>query len=206
MQYSAIQILLHRPNSGFGNTDRRNVVEAVTSRSECVYHANHIARLVQDYRNHHGEAYTMLGSALYNTTMAATTLVAEIAEKRKDRKGGECEEWANLMACLRTMKELENTEIVARNVCKIVQTVMKVCNVRNGALDLASIPDCGSEPALHPVDMLSDPFNTSESTVAMCSAFDFANMDVDGTFGFDFGQVVQHPGPMDFLASLDQTL
>jgi hypothetical protein len=69
-----------------------------------------------------------MGSALYNITMAATIFVADIAEKNRQNI---TKELAALTACLEAMKKMESAEIVARNVRKIVQTIMRVCGVQN---------------------------------------------------------------------------
>jgi hypothetical protein len=92
--------------------------------------------MLHDYKTQYGDASTLFGAALYNTTMAATTLVAEIAESKKD---GSSEEMRCLMECLRTMKEMEHTEIVAKNVYNIVQTIMRVCNLQEDTIALGLI-------------------------------------------------------------------
>ncbi|KAK5281706.1 hypothetical protein LTR40_004427 [Exophiala xenobiotica] len=88
------------------------------------------ANLVQDYSLHHGNPNTLMGSALYNITMAATIFVADIAEKNRQNTSI-TKELTALTACLEAMKKMESAEIVARNVRKIVQTIMRVCGVQN---------------------------------------------------------------------------
>ncbi|KAJ9494500.1 hypothetical protein H2202_010114 [Exophiala xenobiotica] len=130
MQHSALVILLNRHNAGFGNADKRNCPESNTSRRNCVECALLIANLVQDYSLHHGNPNTLMGSALYNITMAATIFVADIAEKNRQNTSI-TKELTALTACLEAMKKMESAEIVARNVRKIVQTIMRVCGVQN---------------------------------------------------------------------------
>ncbi|EXJ84557.1 hypothetical protein A1O3_05226 [Capronia epimyces CBS 606.96] len=128
IQYSALVILLNRHNAGYGNLQKRNCAHSQKSRKACVEHALITSQLLQDYAAHHGSANTMMGSVLYNITSAATIVVAEMAEKnRRDVP----KESAALAICLNAMKEMESAEIVARNVRKIVQTIMRVCNVQN---------------------------------------------------------------------------
>ncbi|KAI1613487.1 fungal-specific transcription factor domain-containing protein [Exophiala viscosa] len=128
IQHSALVILLNRHNAGFGNADKRNCPESNTSRRNCIECALLIANLVQDYSLHHGNPNTLMGSSLYNITMAATIFVADIAEKNRQNVS---KELTALTVCLEAMKKMESAEIVARNVRKIVQTIMRVCGVQN---------------------------------------------------------------------------
>ena len=202
-----MSILANRHNAGYGNPERRNAPEAIRSRQTCLDHAFRIANMLEGYRVHHGDASTMLGSALYNTTMAATTLVAEIFETRKE---GTCDELVCLMTCLRTMKEMEHTEIVARNVYNIVQTIMRVCNVRDESLDLESL----SVTVLSPAQRLEPPppqipydasaVGLNQTTLAMWPAFDFEGMDMGPEgFPFAFEQPVLSAEPMGSLTSME---
>ncbi|KAK3720891.1 hypothetical protein LTR37_003554 [Vermiconidia calcicola] len=206
LQYSAMTILVNRHNAGFGSPEKRNYPDTTRSREQCLHHAFRIARILQDYRTQHGDTSTMLGSALYNTTMAATTLVAEVSETRKD---GASEEMLCLMICLRTMKEMEHTEIVAKNVYNIVQTIMRVCNVHDVNLDLDLFSTNGMSPPLPRIESpiaQYDPSATmglNQTTLAMWPAFDFEGIDMGAAFPFAFEQPVltqEHPGilpPMD---------
>lgn len=206
MQYSAMTILLNRHNAGFGNPEKRNTPEAIRSRHEGLQHAFRLAHILQDYKTHHGDAYTMLGSALYNITMAATTLVAEISETKKD---GPCEELVCLMTCLRTMKEMEHTEIVAKNVYNIVQTVMRVCNVRDDSLDFGSL----SVPAASPVHRVDPPqmpafdIGQNQTTLAMWPAFDFDDdLGMNDPFPFAFGNPMLTTEPGGMLTGMEQPI
>ncbi|OAG40008.1 hypothetical protein AYO21_05689 [Fonsecaea monophora] len=133
IQYSALMILVNRHNAGYGNPEKRTCPASNRSRSICLEHAFTISNLVISYATHHGEANTMLGSTLYNITMASTIFVAEINERNRQEVS---EETAALGACLKAMKEMESAEIVARNLRKILQTIMRVCRV-------CDIPDYG---------------------------------------------------------------
>lgn len=198
-------ILANRHNAGYGNPDKRNTPEATRSRQTCLHHAFHIANMLEGYRSHHGDTSTMLGSALYNTTMAATTLVAEIFETRKE---GTCDELVCLMTCLRTLKELEHTEIVARNVYNIVQTIMRVCNVRDESLDLESFTIKGMSPLPRleapPVPYDASAVGLNQTTLAMWPAFDFEGMDMGEAFPFAFEQPVLSTEPLGALPSMEQ--
>ncbi|EXJ74618.1 uncharacterized protein A1O5_02915 [Cladophialophora psammophila CBS 110553] len=133
IQYSALTILVNRHNAGFGNPEKRKCQNSNKSRRICVEHAFMISNLVLNYTTHHGEANTMLGSALYNITMAATIFVAEINERNRHDVS---DETAALATCLRAMREMESAEIVARNLRKILQSIMRVCRV-------CDLPDYG---------------------------------------------------------------
>lgn len=189
MQYSAMVILLNRHNAGFGDPEKRNTPDAMQSRQACLHHAFRIAHMLQDYRKLHGDANTIMGSALYNTTMAATTLVAEITEMGKD---GACDELVCLSTCLKVMKEMEHAEIVARNVYNIVQATMRACNVRDESVDLSafSLPGTSPPPRLDPPSLPPDPapIGQNQTTLAMWPAFDLDGMSMDEAFPFAFGQ------------------
>ncbi|KAK5045505.1 hypothetical protein LTR84_009123 [Exophiala bonariae] len=132
MQYCALFILLNRHNAGLGTCLDSRVSDMLKSRRTCVEHALQISRLIQDYTAHH-QAYTLTGSALYHITLAATTLIAEIAEKQKNNVAAEL---AALTGCLSIMKQMESTEIVALHVRKIVQTIMRVCDMQKFPMDM----------------------------------------------------------------------
>jgi hypothetical protein len=122
IQYSALTILLNRHNAGFGNAGRKDWSKSDKSRKACVEHAFIISNLVQDYAAHHGSANTMMGPSLYNISMAATVLVAQIAEKHGRDVAAES---ASLTICLEAMREMEAAELVARNVRQIVQSTIQ---------------------------------------------------------------------------------
>ena len=200
-------ILANRHNAGFGNAGRKNLPEAIRSRKLCLEHAFRIAEMLQGYRSRHGDAGTMLGSALYNTTMAATTFVAEIFETRKE---GSCDELRGLMTCLRTMKEMENTEIVARNVYNIVQTIMRVCNVRGDTLELESFSETIGSPVLRLEQAEPQPTyeasaaGLNQTTLAMWPAFDFEGLDMGDAFPFAFEQPMLGTEANDGFNSFEQ--
>lgn len=127
MQYRSATILLHRPTAGFGTPSSHLTASNPSSRSTCVASAAQIARFLQDYDEHHGNASTMSGVALHTISTAATTLIAEIAE----RKGSEdtSQLFSCLRRCIRSLAELEKSYRVARRVRKISQLVMRLCNL-----------------------------------------------------------------------------
>ena len=152
--------------------------------------------MLRDYRIQYRDSSTLFGSALYNCTMAATILVAEVSETRKN---GSSDEMLCLMECLRTMKEMEHTEIVAKNVYNIVQTIMRVCNVKEDtlALGLLSADSFGSPAQQHIEPPVQTPYDPSvvglnQTTLAMWPAYDFEG--IAGGFPFAFEQPVMTIG------------
>lgn len=103
LQYSSMTILVNRHNAGFGNPEGRRAAGAIRSRELCLQHAFRISHMMNDYRKFNGDGSTLVGSALYNVTMAATTFVAEIFEARKESFR---EEIDGLTICLKTMREM----------------------------------------------------------------------------------------------------
>ena len=140
MQYYSALILLNRPKAGFGtssSSSNAHDVPDVTaqSRSSCLQSAVQVANLLQDYEKQHGSASMLSGVALHIISTAATILIAEIA----DRKGIATTEasetktiqqyfWC-LKRCTTSLSELEKSYLVARRVRKIVQLIMKLCNL-----------------------------------------------------------------------------
>lgn len=173
-------ILANRHNAGFGNPNRKNSNAANKSRALCLQHAFRISQMLEDYRSFNGDGSTLVGSALYNVTMAATTFVAEIYDGGKDSFHDEIE---GLNICLRTMREMEHTEIVAHNVVSIVQATCRVCRVCEETFDLESLSPATSgspPPRFEANSMVYDAttFSSNQTTLAMWPAFDFEGVDM----------------------------
>lgn len=175
LQLSSMIILVNRHNAGFGSPDKRTSAGAIRSHELCLQHALRIAHMLKDFRDFQGDSSTLIGAALYNVTMAATTFVAEIFEAKKEsfREEIDC-----LTICLKTMRGMEHTEIVAKNVFSIVQAICRVCRVGEDTLDLEALSPSTSaspiprfEPA--PVAYDTPAFGSNQTTLAMWPAFDF---------------------------------
>lgn len=106
----------------------------------------------------------MIGSALYHITLAATTLIAEIAEKKKNNVAAEL---AALTTCLSVMKQMESAELVALNVRRIVQTIMRVCELQRFPMDMGQ----PTEPTIanKPPDAIFQPNETMSNTSVLGS-------------------------------------
>ncbi|KAK5010639.1 hypothetical protein LTR28_008574 [Elasticomyces elasticus] len=139
--------------------------------------------------------------------MAATTLVADISEKHNEDSSNES---AYLATCLRTMKEMENNEIVARSVRKIVQTIMRVCNVgkRPGYLPQRSVSHVEEfrpvhwemdrpHPQIVPMEQDGNPGSTM-------AALSFEAFDMDSFFPFPFEQALPNLQPAGDFPALDE--
>ncbi|KIX92802.1 uncharacterized protein Z520_11465 [Fonsecaea multimorphosa CBS 102226] len=211
IQYSALTILVNRHNAGYGNLEKRHCQNSNRSRRICLEHAFTISNLVLNYATHHGEANTMLGSTLYNITMAATIFLAEINERNRQEVS---DETAALATCLKAMKEMESAEIVARNLRKILQTIMRVTRV-------CDVPNYGEHIDTSTGWQQSRPgaeLSGTEATVAALPAkrrdnhchdsdtdFTFLNFDTsafDGVFQLPFDEALLDPSSVTaFLAS-----
>ena len=148
--------------------------------------------MMRDYRNFYGDGSTLVGSALYNVTMAATTFVAEIFEAKKESFREEIE---GLTTCLQTLKEMEHTEVVAKNVFSIVQATCRACHVSDETLGLESLsPPTVASPAprLEPTSIPYDApaFSSNQTTLAMWPAFDFEGVDLGQQMAFAFEQPI----------------
>lgn len=126
LQYSAAMILLHQPTARFGSRPEDPLDRSAHSRRQCITFATAMASCLQDFQQQHGDVTALSGIALHSISLAATTLVASIAEKKS---ADALSELHSLKACVRALGELETTYIVARRVRKIVQLIIRVCHI-----------------------------------------------------------------------------
>ena len=186
-------ILANRHNAGFGNPQKHTSDGANKSRQLCLQHASRISQMMQDYRSFNGDGSTLIGSALYNVTMAATTFVAEIFDGGKESFRDEID---GLNMCIKTMREMEHTEIVAHNVVSIVQATCRACRVCEETLDLEPLSPCTSESSAprfdaNPMVYDATAFGSNQTTLAMWPAFDFEGVDM-AHLPFAFEQPFYH--------------
>lgn len=126
MQYSAAKILLHQPTARFGSRPEDPSVRNAYSRRQCITFATAMASCLQDFQQQHGDVTPLSGVALHSISLASTTLVASIAEKKSADISSEMHA---LKACVRALGELETTYLVARRVRKIIQLIIRVCHL-----------------------------------------------------------------------------
>ncbi|CAK7228658.1 hypothetical protein SEUCBS140593_006988 [Sporothrix eucalyptigena] len=134
MQYAAAMILLHRPLAQFGK-DLPALPSAAASSAEqsrqiCIDHAGHIARCLQEYSDCHGSVMTMSWVSLHIVATAATTLIANIAERRPGADMAVvAPQLDSLRRCLGTLSELEKSHVVTRRVRKVIQSAIRLLNI-----------------------------------------------------------------------------
>ncbi|KAI9811856.1 MAG: hypothetical protein M1827_005207 [Pycnora praestabilis] len=132
LQLSSAMILLHRPAAGFGVVATNPSSASMESRETCVYHATKIARLLEDYRQCYGSACTILGTGLYNITTAATTLIADMVDRRSMDMS---HHFSSIRTCIFSLKELEKSYLSARRVRKQLNLVMRLCNLESQPME-----------------------------------------------------------------------
>ncbi|CAK7236489.1 hypothetical protein SBRCBS47491_009655 [Sporothrix bragantina] len=135
MQYAAAMILLHRPLAQFGKDltalgapDAASSAEQ--SRQICIDHAGRIAGYLQEYAECHGSVMTMSWVSLHIVATAATTLIANIAERRPGADPTAlASQLDSLRRCLGTLSELEKSHVVTRRVRKVIQSAIRLLNI-----------------------------------------------------------------------------
>ncbi|OAG35033.1 hypothetical protein AYO21_10820 [Fonsecaea monophora] len=128
MKYCAVVILLHRHMAGFPAGSKQGHF-----RASCIHHAIEMTQILQDYRRTHGDARTLSGIAIFSIATAATTFIAEIAERRSSP----AEAWHQLnclKACVKTLEELQISYPVARKVRQTIQLIMRLCRIGTSCL------------------------------------------------------------------------
>ncbi|KAM5495618.1 hypothetical protein McanMca71_006662 [Microsporum canis] len=136
MQYCAAVILLYRPLANFGIENSERSDYSSQFRLICVKHAIDATRYMEDYRNNHGNATTLSGISLHVISTVSTTLIADITERRHANVS---QEFRCLIICVRTLLELEQTYLVALQVRKVLEVVIRICNLENNELQTASL-------------------------------------------------------------------
>ncbi|KAF7559279.1 hypothetical protein G7046_g4886 [Stylonectria norvegica] len=127
MQYLAAMILLHRPLANFGKDPKLWSSASEISRQVCVENACLIAQSLQEYVDQHGSVLTMSWISLHIVATAATSLIANIAERR-DNTNVEYQ-LESLRTCLGALNELEKSHVVTRRVKKVIQHAIRLLNL-----------------------------------------------------------------------------
>ncbi|KDB21487.1 hypothetical protein H109_06581 [Trichophyton interdigitale MR816] len=136
MQYCAAVILLYRPLANFGVEASERSDYSPQFRLICVKHAMDATRYMEDYRANYGNATTLSGISLHIISTVSTTLIADITERRHSDVS---REFHCLIVCVRTLLELEQTYLVALQVRKVIEVVIRICNLENHELQIASL-------------------------------------------------------------------
>lgn len=120
-------ILLHRPLADFGKDPQLRSSASEISRQVCVENACLIAQALQEYFDQHGSVLTMSWIALHIMATAATTLIANIAERRGVANVDN--QLESLRKCLGSLNELEKSHVVTRRVRKVIQHAIRLLNL-----------------------------------------------------------------------------
>lgn len=128
MQYAAAMILLHRPLAQFGKDVSLRSSASEISRQICIDNACLIAQYAQEYHDQHGNVVTMSWIALHIVATAATTLIANVAERR-NLGASMNHQLESLRKCLGTLNELEKSHVVTRRVRKVIQQAIRLLNL-----------------------------------------------------------------------------
>jgi len=195
MQYCSALILLHRPTARFGIAPTSASVTSLEARRICVHNATRIIHMVQDYRQHHGSASTMLGTALYNVTIAGIVLIANMAD---DSSSVGPQQLLCIDTCIRSLEEMELSSQVAQKVLKQLRYLMRRCNLRfvpSNAL--------APETALTSVQqaLMADQHSLPED-VGQCLST-LLGPDVDASSPHDFLQIMTECDVLNSLGSWD---
>ncbi|KAK5149138.1 hypothetical protein LTR04_000041 [Oleoguttula sp. CCFEE 6159] len=126
MQFCSAMILLHRPSVRFGTPIENASPSSLESRSVCVEYAVLLTTYISDFRQFHGSARTMLGTALYNITMAAIVLIADMADRTSLL---DADYSVSIDICIQALREIEDSYIVARTILKQLKYLMKRCQL-----------------------------------------------------------------------------
>lgn len=126
MQFYSSKMILHRATANFGSTRTQSGAQSNRSQQICIANARNVATALQDYRLAYGEATTMSGVALHIIATASTILIAGIAERRSEDVSDLC---LALKTCVRSLREMEKTYLVARRVRRIIRLVMSLCHL-----------------------------------------------------------------------------
>lgn len=181
MQYCSAVIILYRPLADFGIDNAEKTHNSAQFRLVCVSHARDVGRYIEDYRRKHNNATTLSGIALHIISTAATTLVADIAERRHCDVS---DEFNCLISCVRTLLELEQTYLVASQVRKILKLVIRLCNIETPQIQNAStLPDnftVGASAETSPASSSSHPSSSpGDSKGNIISGEDSADEEIE---------------------------
>lgn len=101
-----------------------------------------MANIVSDYRRNYGSSITMLSTALYNITMAAIVLIADMADHGSISPNPSHINSIEVM--ISALRDLENSYIVARTVLKQLKYLMKRCKMLSLYQDILTRSDMGN--------------------------------------------------------------
>lgn len=158
IQFCAAMILLHQPVAKFGSRSLESEDRSAHSRRQCIHFATTIASYLQDFQQQYGDATQLSGVALHSTALAATTLIAIIAERKSPDVSARMQ---SLRSCVLALAELETTYRVARRVRKIIQLIIRVCHLET---EFVESQHRSASASSHPATLVGN--STIENEVA----------------------------------------
>ena len=141
LQFHSAMILLHRSTARFGTNHAETTPTAQESRAVCVKHVLQMTCILDDYRMAHGSAMTLLGTALYNVTLAAVVLIAIRAEQSSDVSN---EYLPNLTTCIAALEEIQLSYVSAKTILKQLRYLMRRCKLLNLKEDSQALRDANA--------------------------------------------------------------
>ena len=183
MQFCSAMILLHRPTARFGTTVSNNLQVSMDSKTTCLEYAVRMSRVLDDYRKLHGHACTVIGTALYNITMAAVVLIANRAEQPSNAI---FEHLDCLTSCIRALEEISISYVSARTILKQLKYLMRRCKLLDLTADAQALRDANASlfqrKASDVMDGESPPINLAGQILPTLSAFDETDQMDSGQF------------------------
>jgi len=176
-------ILLHRPTARFGTNTVNKSQISIDSRATCLEYAVRMSRVLEDYRRFHGHACTVIGTALYNITMAAVVLIANRAEQAANTP---FEHLGSLTSCIRALEEIQVSYVSARTILKQLKYLMRRCKLLDLTADAQALRDANASlfqrKASDVMDSESPPINLAGQILPTLSTFDETDQLDSGQF------------------------
>ena len=120
----------------FGTSVAEASLASENSRQTCVDYAVILTGYIADSQQLHGSAHKMVETAWYNITMAATIMIADMA----DHDGVTETNYApKIDTCIQALKEIEESYIIVRMILKHLKHIMKRCRQLNLYEDLKTV-------------------------------------------------------------------
>jgi len=141
LQFHSAVILLHRSTAKFGTNQSEATPMSRRSRVICVENVLQIAGILDDYRRSYGSAMTLIGTALYNITLAAVVLIAVRAEQAVEASN---EYLSSLKSCIGALEEIQVSYVSAKTILKQLRYLMRRCKLLNLKEDSQALQDANA--------------------------------------------------------------
>lgn len=178
MQFCSAMMLLRRPTARFGTDVSTSSQVSNEARAICLDYAVRLSLILDDYRKFHGHACTVIGTALYNITMAAVVLIANRAEHASNSTA---EHLKCLTSCIRALEEIQVSYISARTIIKQLKYLMRRCKILDITADAQALRDANASlfqrKTSDVIDNESPPINLAGQILPTLSTFDEIELD-----------------------------